>query len=81
MELKNKIRAVIAKISEKEYLWEPSMKDPKCEHDWRTLNFRFKAEVGSLSALFSDVKALEIEYDFLYCPKCGSTGGEAIEGV
>jgi uncharacterized OB-fold protein len=57
-------------------LFETKIKDKDCDHDWRTLHFKFVSVKGA--RMFRGFQ--EIEFSYLYCPKCGSVAGEKLEG-
>lgn len=56
------------------YIFKPEIKDKKCKHKWTKLTNKGK---GSSWFFFISNK-IEVEFDYLYCEKCGSTAGEEI---
>ena len=55
----------------KQTIFKPEIKDKNCKHKWTKLNHKCERKAPL-------VGSIKIEFDFLFCEKCGSTNGEPV---
>jgi hypothetical protein len=55
-------------------IFKPNITDKKCKHEWEKM--KTKAKVSSFAIFI--LNSYEFEFDYLFCPKCGSTNGDVI---
>lgn len=65
------VLTMMGMASQKHVIFKPEIKDGKCRHDWKTLNY--KSESGGFLSSSS-----KLEFEYLFCPKCNSTAGEEV---
>ena len=57
------------------YVFKSEIKNKKCKHKWQKL----KSTVKINNWFLNERNKIEIEYEYLFCPKCGSKVGDDIK--